>query len=368
MKIKILTAVFLLSFVLSNSVYALTHADVDFLIAGGFIPPEKVEVARLAASQGTNTSSTANTTSTTSNTNTTNSKSKTVATSSNFAYQNGCLKLSSDLGIGMGGSIISALQDFLKTQNLFSGESTGYFGTITQTAVENFQKAQGIILNGDPVTTGFGKVGPTTRKFIEDISCGTASATSANAKDFFGQNLNELLNYTADTNYSQSLDYSADLSYQVYTGYNTDLDYEVDFDYDSDFGYEADTSYSVDLNYGDEDPVSVLLFAKAVNGQHLRGGTKIPVAVSSRSIELKWTSENADTCYLNGDFTNHRINDVPVRGTANLTLSTASFSALNGDPMYSFRVTCSKNEAGILSDSDTVMLWVSTATTTPAVQ
>ena len=40
---------------------------------------------------------------------------------------------------------------------------TGYFGTLTQSAVQAFQCTESIVCSGSPDTTGFGAVGPRTR-------------------------------------------------------------------------------------------------------------------------------------------------------------------------------------------------------------
>ncbi len=63
-----------------------------------------------------------------------------------------------DLGYGLSGGDIKALQDILKYESLFPSniESTGYFGAVTKTAVKKFQSKYDI----SPVS---GFVGPLTR-------------------------------------------------------------------------------------------------------------------------------------------------------------------------------------------------------------
>ncbi len=340
------TSLLLLSFLIANPVFALTQADVDFLIKAGFIAPDKVNIAQSAVSSSN--------TKTTTNTTTPRHDYNPQKTSS---QQGSCLKLSVDLFNGMSGTSISALQKFLKSQNHFSLEPTGFFGSVTQSSVEAFQKAQGIVLNGTPETTGFGVVGPATRSAIEKISCNTANATASGVNDFFGYNLDDLFNYDADTNFSQSFNYDPTFNYESDAKYDADINYDID-DYDADIDYDVDLDYEADLSTSGGKDASVLLFVKAVNGQYLRGGNKLPVAVSSKAVELKWTSKNAQTCALNGDFQEKR-QDVPVNGTANLTLVNPSQVASNGDPMYSFKIYCYATSSGyVFPGDDTALIWV----------
>jgi hypothetical protein len=60
------------------------------------------------------------------------------------------------------------LQNFLKETGFFPAtvQSTGYYGTITQKAVQKFQCKQNIVCKGTPTSTGYGIVGPKTRAAI----------------------------------------------------------------------------------------------------------------------------------------------------------------------------------------------------------
>ena len=67
------------------------------------------------------------------------------------------------LSLGMSGSDVTSLQNILIAQNLLpAGDATGYYGTLTQAAVEKYQSAKGIVSSGTPSTTGYGAVGPKT--------------------------------------------------------------------------------------------------------------------------------------------------------------------------------------------------------------
>jgi peptidoglycan hydrolase-like protein with peptidoglycan-binding domain len=63
---------------------------------------------------------------------------------------------------------VTQLQTYLATDpNIYpSGLITGYFGPLTQAAVESFQAANGIVSSGSPSTTGYGRVGPQTMAAI----------------------------------------------------------------------------------------------------------------------------------------------------------------------------------------------------------
>jgi peptidoglycan hydrolase-like protein with peptidoglycan-binding domain len=46
---------------------------------------------------------------------------------------------------------------------------TGYYGKITETAVKSLQSKYNIVNYGTPSTTGYGAVGPKTRKVINSL-------------------------------------------------------------------------------------------------------------------------------------------------------------------------------------------------------
>ncbi len=68
------------------------------------------------------------------------------------------------------GGQVSRLQQFLREQGYFRYEVTGYFGTITERALQQFQRAYRIVSSGNPATTGYGLVGPRTRAKIKAVS------------------------------------------------------------------------------------------------------------------------------------------------------------------------------------------------------
>jgi hypothetical protein len=76
------------------------------------------------------------------------------------------------LAFGDSGEGVRQLQIFLKAQGpeiYPEGLVTGYFGPLTQRAVQRFQAKYNIVSSGTPETTGYGLVGPLTRAKINAL-------------------------------------------------------------------------------------------------------------------------------------------------------------------------------------------------------
>lgn len=90
-----------------------------------------------------------------------------------FAAAQSCTTVTRTLSYGMRGAEVTALQEFLVSQQ-YPGSGpwmvTGYFGSATRAAVQNFQRAQGL----SPV----GIVGPQTQAALQRVSCGVQSGYS----------------------------------------------------------------------------------------------------------------------------------------------------------------------------------------------
>lgn len=68
------------------------------------------------------------------------------------------------LSFGLRGQDVVELQNTLIAQgDLAAGNNTGYFGRMTEAAVQKFQCRSGIVCVGTPATTGYGVVGPRTQ-------------------------------------------------------------------------------------------------------------------------------------------------------------------------------------------------------------
>ena len=96
--------------------------------------------------------------------NTTTVNTPTVTTSS------GSVSITKNLSIGSKGEEVKSLQSVLVEQNLIPSKYiTGYYGKITETAVKSLQTKYNIVSSGTPYTTGYGAVGPKTRKVINGL-------------------------------------------------------------------------------------------------------------------------------------------------------------------------------------------------------
>lgn len=73
------------------------------------------------------------------------------------------------LSQGSSGIEVSLLQQALTEQGFYTYAITGYFGSITEAAVQAFQQANGIVSTGTPQTTGYGVVGPRTRTALNAL-------------------------------------------------------------------------------------------------------------------------------------------------------------------------------------------------------
>ena len=83
-----------------------------------------------------------------------------------------CIRITRVLRHGDSGDDVKELQAYLKERGFFKyPEITGYFGSITEAAVQEYQSSEDIVSSGSPSETGFGQVGPKTRGKIEHATC-----------------------------------------------------------------------------------------------------------------------------------------------------------------------------------------------------
>ncbi len=85
-----------------------------------------------------------------------------------FGIQSAYAAITTQLDMGDRGAEVTELQTYLATDVVIYPERlvTGYFGQLTKAAVERFQTAEGIVSQGTPATTGYGRVGPRTQSAI----------------------------------------------------------------------------------------------------------------------------------------------------------------------------------------------------------
>ena len=81
-----------------------------------------------------------------------------------FATSASAATITTTLELGSSGANVTSLQQFLAADaSLYpEGLVTGYFGSLTQSAVQRFQCRRDIVCSGDASTTGYGRVGPRT--------------------------------------------------------------------------------------------------------------------------------------------------------------------------------------------------------------
>lgn len=73
------------------------------------------------------------------------------------------------LTIGSTGASVVTLQTFLRSTGDFTYPTiTSYFGRVTAKAVQSYQCSLNIVCSGTPATTGYGQVGPSTRRAITE--------------------------------------------------------------------------------------------------------------------------------------------------------------------------------------------------------
>ena len=78
-----------------------------------------------------------------------------------------CPVISGSLSRGARGPEVQSLQRYLIAQKLLAAASdTGYFGSLTEGAVQKFQTERNIVSSGTPESTGWGAVGVRTRAAI----------------------------------------------------------------------------------------------------------------------------------------------------------------------------------------------------------
>src|SRR3989344_6955767 len=88
---------------------------------------------------------------------------------------NACPNLYRALSRGIRGSDVTSLQQFLIAQSLLDSDSaTGFFGSLTETAVQRWQAQNSIVLSGDAASTGYGAVGVKNRATFA-ARCGTTT-------------------------------------------------------------------------------------------------------------------------------------------------------------------------------------------------
>ena len=72
---------------------------------------------------------------------------------------------------------IKSLQLYLIHTGDFTHEATGYYGALTEAAVQSWQRRRGLVSSGTPDTTGYGILGPKTRAALKAATCTAKPST-----------------------------------------------------------------------------------------------------------------------------------------------------------------------------------------------
>ncbi len=115
-----------------------------------------------------------------------------------------CTALTSDMRLGSRDARtngqVTDLQAYLQENNYLSSDPTGYFGSMTQRAVQAFQRRNNITPNG--------LVGPLTRAKIKTISCGDySSLSSSNQREITASTSVTILETKENPPYIAGVDY-----------------------------------------------------------------------------------------------------------------------------------------------------------------
>lgn len=99
-----------------------------------------------------------------------------------------CAQISVRLALGSRdastGGAVTKLQTVLVSQGLLSSDSaTGYFGLLTQGALQKWQAQKGIVSSGTPASTGYGAVGVKTRAALAAACSGSSTTTGSKSLD-----------------------------------------------------------------------------------------------------------------------------------------------------------------------------------------
>jgi plastocyanin/peptidoglycan hydrolase-like protein with peptidoglycan-binding domain len=97
-----------------------------------------------------------------------------------IANSSACPNIGRTLRLGSSGTDVSRLQVYLAQDHSVyaAGTVSGYYGSLTQAAVQQWQAKYNIVSSGSPGTTGWGVVGPRTAAAIA-LLCSTGSTTGS---------------------------------------------------------------------------------------------------------------------------------------------------------------------------------------------
>ncbi len=121
-----------------------------------------------------------------------------------FAYAGTHPVWNRTLSFGLRGSDVIELQNILIAQgDLATGNNTGYFGRLTEAAVQKFQCRSDVVCHGSLLRTGYGAVGPRTlMKILEGFSRVGSATPSSGLYGKITKTTGNCMPRSVDSNYS----------------------------------------------------------------------------------------------------------------------------------------------------------------------
>jgi peptidoglycan hydrolase-like protein with peptidoglycan-binding domain len=117
-----------------------------------------------------------------------------------FAYTT----INSQLDLGETNADVTSMQVFFADNSAIYPEGlvTGYFGNLSRSAVQRFQVQNGIVSSGSAASTGYGRVGPSTRDKINSLITQGGWVVSDNASPWIYSVSNSVTNNSATFTWS----------------------------------------------------------------------------------------------------------------------------------------------------------------------
>lgn len=99
----------------------------------------------------------------------------TLPNSNQTIQTSSCVSITESFGLGKESAEVTTLQRALADLGFYSGPITGYFGLLTERAVQSFQYTYGIVSSGTSETTGYGFFGTRTKAALYEKTCRRSS-------------------------------------------------------------------------------------------------------------------------------------------------------------------------------------------------
>ncbi|MFM2374190.1 MAG: hypothetical protein RLZZ234_185, partial [Candidatus Parcubacteria bacterium] len=170
-----------------------------------------------------------------------------LAQGATVAHASVCSEVGSTLSYGSSdretGGQVSALQRFLiaTEPSLFpNGEVTGFFGRLTERAVQRYQEREGLAQGGTPDSTGYGATGPRTRAAFSRACVETSSVSYRDIPKIDVYYSVSDQSATVDVLLDSAEDITFDMSYKSRSSAVKEIGERLEHQYQVDFGKLSD--------------------------------------------------------------------------------------------------------------------------------